>query len=1236
MIIKKLELQGFKSFVDRTKVVFHPGITAIVGPNGTGKSNLVDALLWVLGGRRQRTVRGDRTDDIIFNGNAKRPPVSMADVVLSLGGGEDGEMTVSHRAFRSGESEYRLDGKGVRLRDIQEELWKHSIGEAEYFVIEQGAIGTFVTSKPLEKRALLEEAAGTAYYKDKKRQAQNKLETSEQNMTRLEDIVAEVEKAKNSLQRQASAANRYRRLRERIRELTSFHYLRKDIHLVAAQAEAAAAHDACLEKERDVMSRIKAEEHDLAGVRKTLWDHEKALKESQERVYAVKSQAARLEGEIERETKRAEFLEESRRKAEASREEFRAEMLALELESVQARSGLEGMTADLEGRRSEVEASAVLVREAKEKTAARAADIQALRDEHLRKFQELTEKRNEAIKVEKELELVARQEEKLRAQASGQAALLAETEAALARFESEIASREGVRAEKERSIASLQSDLASARAAADGLRARIAVLKESRDAAVYQLKALRTVDAKERAGVAAEDIPGSFGLLADLVRTSSEDAPLFDVFWKDEAKARVILPEEFLKALRPGLKGSYLLVPGRVRSAVPPDVLGDPEVIGLLKGRVRADARFRDHLDRLDEAVIVREPAAAVRLWLRFPGLNFITPSGDLLLASGLLRLGAKGDGIIALTQEIHGLEERAADLEEELVPPTAALEAQEAECRSLETAVERERASLIEEDLALQDRLRERKFGRVEMEKASTSAEIIARELAVLAAEKESMDRNLEALHAAAAAAEADERTFGESVEAARLEFAAVREKDGEDERRHFGLKAQCDLLAEKMNGLSVQIQGLSRRKEATEAKIASLEQEIREDESGKEKLGEYVRDLSVRTKALEDESAIGEKSLEETETSLCEVRKRQDELEARLQAAREDEEAAKDARVKAEIRKAEIDRDLVNLEETCWQDLKKTLAELRAEAEAAAAAVVPGAAEAAELEEEILPEDEEVSEEAQPPAEGAAPGPELAEGQAAVSPEGRPAAEPAKPRRAPRKLRPVAELSDEEVEQELEESRDSLNRFKAVNLMAEEEFLEQKKRFDFLVQQRKDLRDSIDATGEAIRKIDEESKSQFLKALEEVNTNFRDIFALVFKGGHAEVKLLEPDNALESGVEIVAQPPGKRVQNLALLSGGEKSLTSMAFMFALFRYRPSPFCFLDEVDAALDEVNLGRFLDLMKAIKHETQFIIITHNYKTMEVADYIYGTTMEEPNITKLYSVKLERKEEIKADA
>ena len=295
------------------------------------------------------------------------------------------------------------------------------------------------------------------------------------------------------------------------------------------------------------------------------------------------------------------------------------------------------------------------------------------------------------------------------------------------------------------------------------------------------------------------------------------------------------------------------------------------------------------------------------------------------------------------------------------------------------------------------------------------------------------------------------------------------------------------------------------------------------------------------------------------------------------------------------------------------CWQELKKTLTELKAELRAAAEAAPaePPAAPAEEAEEA----EEEGEEEAEDDAAEAAP--------AAVAPEA------PKPRRTAKKWRPLAEMTDEDVEKELEEARETVNRFKAVNLMAEEEFLEQKKRFDFLTEQRQDLRESITSTEEAIRKIDEESKTQFLKALEEVNKNFQDLFTSLFKGGNAEVKLLEPENPLESGVEIVAQPPGKRVQNLSLLSGGEKSLTSLAFLFAMFRYRPSPFCFLDEVDAALDDVNLARFLDLLRTIKHQTQFILITHNYKTMEVADYIYGTTMAEPNMTKLLSVKLEKK-------
>jgi chromosome segregation protein len=270
-----------------------------------------------------------------------------------------------------------------------------------------------------------------------------------------------------------------------------------------------------------------------------------------------------------------------------------------------------------------------------------------------------------------------------------------------------------------------------------------------------------------------------------------------------------------------------------------------------------------------------------------------------------------------------------------------------------------------------------------------------------------------------------------------------------------------------------------------------------------------------------------------------------------------REECERRKEERVKWEISKAEGERDLVNLEESCWQELKKSLKELKEE----------------------IPEEK---------------------------------------------------IMETDIEEKLAKADEELQKYKSVNLMAEEEYSAQKKRFEFLMDQKKDLRDSIDATREAIQKIDEESKSQFLKALAEVNKNLQDVFSILFNGGNAELKLADSSQPLESGVEIIAQPPGKKVQSLSLLSGGEKSLTSLAFFFALFRYKPTPFCVLDEIDAALDEVNLTRFLELMKKTKSQTQFIIITHNVKTMEVADYIYGTTMAEPNITNLYSIKIEKKE------
>jgi len=1228
MIIKKLELQGFKSFAERTKIVFHPGITAIVGPNGTGKSNLVDAMLWSLGGHRQKNVRGDRTDEVIFSGNAKRPALSMADAVLSLAG-DDQELIVSHRAFRSGENEYRMNGKTVRLKDIQDELWRHAIGEKEYFVIEQGSIGNFVTSKPNEKRLFIEEAAGTAYYKDKKRQAQSKLDSTEQNLIRLEDIIIEVEKAKNSLQRQGQAANRYRRLRERVRELTAHHYRRKLVVLEKAQQEASALYEAGLLRENETTARLRNEEKDAAGRRKDLWDFEKVLKDGQENLYGLKSRAARIESDIERETKRIEFFEEKKKRAEADRNELLEDVLYLtrEIEELKARLGeLEG---SLETNRAQFAGSETDLAGARESRLAAGRGIDRLRGEYLQALQALTESKNESVKTDKELELIIRQEEKLAAQLGEQAAFLLENAERTAALDRDIAEARAARQASVSRAEDIKASRGAVRAAVEEAWGRLDALKSRRDEASYHLQALLKIDDKAREESRPDDVPGGLGILADLIRTSAENAVLFDTFWREGARSRVVPAEEFVGGLPEGLRGNYLLVPVAARPAIPAEVLDRPGVIGLLKSLVEADERLKDRLSGLEDAVIVKDAGEAVRAWLEHPELNFLTPSGDLLLSSGQLKLGQKADGAVALASEIRRLEAEIGRFEADSAPVVAEIEERTKAFEAIEADLAAVREDLDRAERVLQDREREQRYGLGDGEKIRTTQSILGREIEVMHGEKVRLQEALMAGGEALSLRESAARALRERIESEERALADLAAGEAARERRFFETKAGLDLVQEKMNSLGDQIRASEKRKEAATAKIQLLEADILKSGEDQTRLREEIAALRESAAAVGEERAAAETGLEGTEAELEKVRKTLEGFETIVQKSREEEEAAKNERVRHEIRKAEVERDLVNLDEMCWQELKKTLTELRAESrDAEAQGGFPSPA-AAEPETEELAEDEtdENGGETEPQAASEAGGETTGSaGEAGAAPE---AGEAVKPRRIMKKWRPLAEMTDDDVERELEESREAFSRFKAVNLMAEEEFVEQKKRFEFLTQQRQDLRDSITSTVEAIRKIDEESKDQFLKALEQVNKNFADLFTALFKGGNAEVKLLEPDNPLESGVEIVAQPPGKRVQNLSLLSGGEKSLTSLAFLFALFRYRPSPFCFLDEVDAALDDVNLARFLDLLKTIKHQTQFILITHNYKTMEVADYIYGTTMSEPNMTRLLSVKLERK-------
>ena len=688
MIIKRLELQGFKTFPDRARIVFNQGITIIIGPNGTGKSNIVEAVQWVLGGQRVRSVRGEKTEDAIFAGTARRPAMGMADVTLVLQNGEE-EMLINHRVFRTGESEYRLDGKVVRLKDIQDELWKKSISENRYFVIEQGAIGTFVTSKPTEKRALIEEAAGTAYYKDKKRQAENKLADSELNLVRLEDIIAEVAKAKNSLARQASAAEKYRKLRERIRQLTALNFRQKGGQLYSAQNDVQAHYVQSLDIERETLARLNAEEKSVNHWRKEAWDLEENLKRSQENIFSQRSQIARLEAEKERETRRIEFLEERRKKAAADSDELLAELLALDRDLLAGREELEATARLFSQRQKEALDLESAHRATEEGTAPWAQRVRARRDEAVLKFAELTEAKNEGARLEKELELIRRQKEKTREREAEARQRIEEKQREIGEREARLTEAERTIGKIEESRARLQSSLLEVSAAIETDREAVRALKEKRDEDAYHLQALRKLEEKERAAEPLYDAPGAIGLFTELLESDPADAPLVDIFWKDEARATLIPVDELLKNLGAReLRGHFLLLSERVQEKAPEAAVRDPSVLGLLVTRLRPNSRLQGRLPHLEDALIVKDIEAGIRLWLRFPSLNFISIQGDALYSTGLLKLGRRAEGLFTMSQEAKELEKRISRRDAEIEPITAGIDRAVADKQHLETEI--------------------------------------------------------------------------------------------------------------------------------------------------------------------------------------------------------------------------------------------------------------------------------------------------------------------------------------------------------------------------------------------------------------------------------------------------------------------------------------------------------------------------------------------------------------------
>jgi chromosome segregation protein len=1241
MHLERLEISGFKSFSDRSELSFDRGVTAIVGPNGCGKSNVADALTWVLGEQSAKSLRGDKMEDVIFSGSDARKPTGAAEVRLRLSDvivpqsllkelgdfngngyhadspGENGnghlpgadgltrDVEVTRRLFRSGESEYLIDGQLCRLRDIHELLMDTGLGAKAYAIIEQGKIGMILSSRPTDRRQLIEEAAGITKYKARRRAAELKLEAAQQNLTRLEDIVFEVDKQRGSMKRQAAKARRYGRLRDEMRRWEKVLLARRYQGLAETIESARARLDLARENEASATARLAEVENDLSRMRLEMTAADEAATRARDTVHAQELEINRRQQQIALDTQQGAMLQ------------TRAEELAAERLSLEARR--EPELAALAGRRQAVleaeaarDEAATLAAAAADDYAAAQRIIDALEQqvEHARAdvyavlntitainaaHESSSSQREKVVDAAGRLELESREVTSELQKVSEQRRVTAES---LKRAQDGLDAARIARAARE-------SELASARIEHEWRERDVRSREQELTAATARLRSLEEIDA-HRSGfadaarlvlVSANGRVGQMGALADFIEVEPRyeravEACLGDLLQHVlvERLDHVTAGLQLIRQEDAGRCGFVIGRPAGPEAALPAqrDI---PSGAIPLESVVRVGGPFPAAVHAVLRGALVTESfetAARIAPLVPFP---VVTLEGDVFRGRHVVTGGDKAEsrGILANKREIkelreringlrEGLDQLAADtagFEQTIAHATAAIAGLSAEFHRQEKAIvgiEGQASRAAEDEFRLQQRL-----DLVATELARAREEIAALDarqteglesIARLDEQKVVADGGLSEAQRLLAEARDKAEGLSRAAAEARAAHAALVERSASARSELARMDAAAADLEDRLNACSRDVSSMRDQRERLIAAVVDAQRQIDED----------VRGLDGMRAELQaaDASATDIKSAtERQEEVIREARRTVDTLRALV--------------AEVDVARVMAESDLTHLAQHSLDSLGVTLDEIRAQVAQmeAAGQIEPDvkairAAEAPDADEE----DE--------------------------TPVGT-ALEDTAP----------AHMTAEEAIAEL---RGKLDRIGPVNMMAIDQFTELETRHAFLTTQRQDLIDSIDETNQAISRIDETTHARFREAFTAINANFQQTFSTLFGGGRAGISLLDEGDPLESGIDIVASPPGKRLQNVMLLSGGEKALTAIALMFAIFRYKPSPFCLLDEIDAPLDDANIGRFVEMLRSMMDRTQFIIITHNRKTMEIANRLYGVTMEESGVSKLISIQL----------
>ena len=1199
--LKRIELQGFKSFCDRTELRFNgEGIAAIVGPNGCGKSNISDAISWVLGEQSAKTLRGARMEDVIFAGTRDRKPLGMAYVTMTLvdpqGHHETGahklqaveggqpprssEITITRRLFRSGESEYLVDGRIARLRDIQDLFMGTGLGPESYAIIEQGRIGQILSSKPADRRAIIEEAAGISKFKTRKRLAEAKLESAKQNLARVYDILEEVTRQVNSLKRQASKAKRYVELKAelegRLRVALSGKYrlLERDAAKTAIDLNLAAAELKTLAHQ--VAEKEQAHEREQAAC----YALEQELTAARQQLSNTHVEAERTRGRLDAQVRESGAIEQRVTHAESETQELgsRVEALTGEIDVHRANlDALEGQIAlsrermlDMNQQREGLQAR---LRE-------REQTIESGRQIVLRLLGEASALNNQLAQVEEYLSAVERETARSQREEQAATAEIERLEAAGRQLSDSMSQRqlelesvtsqkrhtEGELTDRRRAIIDLRGQIDTLKNEVSRIRARKESLEQVLAHRTYTTESVKRLFASLEVGKADELKP--LGVLADYVEVDAQFEKPAEEFLHDELEYVVVESWQqaergldFLRAETDG-RATFLVHPesnGNGHRSLPEPPIGPATGIAArLSDSLRLTNGFRDRatdlLPRVSLCFLAEDRAAAQRLAIAYPHLYFLLPDGVCYHGHTVTGGRKTGAGPLAMKREVRELAAEVAIRQAALDEQNARLDALNQETIALEAELEHLRA-------LQQSREKDRVALDHEMRKLTEDRSRANSRVSVARLELERLRRD--------AAQSAGQREINRAAVEEKERLRSAREESLEVERQELeALQEQSGAIGEEYAAIRAELAGIEERHRGERGSLARFEQQFRETTERRAAIASEIDRLAEqRSRLLADNVELTRKAAELGEQIIAietrVARMAADEAGRRevLRAGEEDLKMLRAGVNDTQERRAQIEVELVKkqaelkyLDETSRKELSLPV-------------------------EELAPADDPV-----PDTEAIAA-----------------------------------------AEQAAAEVRNRIEALGAVNPAAMEEYEEAQQRHEFLSVQRQDLIDSIRDTEKAIQEIDVVSRQKFAEAFEAINSNFRISFQTLFGGGTGEMRLTDEENLADSGIDIVCSPPGKRLQNVLLLSGGEKALSAVALLMAIFKYQPSPFCVMDEVDAPLDESNIARLTQMVREMSHQTQFIMITHSKRTMESAQALYGVTMQEPGVSRLVSVK-----------